>query len=821
MSEKILNIYLDRFTDSNTSDLWIWWEGQVGRGFLLNECDYGCCCTVSVPYSVRTVGFIVRTNCSDPGKDYWGMAKKDYPEDRYIVLKEEKTDIYLVSGSSLQYTSSDGGRTLTEVRNILFASICSLDRIRFYVSPYARLKNIDSVRVSCGDIILNVKSVSSLNVCSGSGVITLAEELDMHKIYTVSIDGYGSLNAVPTDVFDTDSFEKKYNYSGDDLGVSFENNQVVFRLWAPTASTVILNLYHSGYGSDSFEHVSMEAGENGVWYVSCSCSEGVYYTYTVTTASGTKETADPYGKACGVNGERSMVVNLEKTNPQGFDKDRFIECHDYRDAVVWETHVRDFSSGIKNSNYKGKYLAFTEKGLRNTYGVECGIDWLKKMGITHVQLQPVFDYESVDERNPFQYNWGYDPENFNIPEGSYSTDPYNGEVRINEFKRMVQSLHSEGFGVIMDVVFNHTFLLDSVFSKTVPRYYYRYTSSGLPSNGSGCGNETASERYMFRKYILDSLRYWMNEYHIDGFRFDLMAVHDIETMQEVEKTVHAINPYALIYGEGWSGGSVLLNAGDQATQSNINRISFSGIGGVAVFNDVIRDGLKGSSFSSKSRGYINGAPDHENVNKVIFGLKGGTPTSGIWWSVRNSMVVNYMSSHDNYTLWDQIRNSAPGDISAGELLHINRFGAAIVFISSGMVFMLSGEEMLRTKNGDGNSYKSSDSVNSIKWEMLRKNSDQYKMSVYYRRLISMRRENLFIRRSDVSCEVISDNVIKVIYTENGVVQGLAYVNPNNSDFVFNIDNSSFTVVFCSEQYIFSESTIKISSKSVIILKKLF
>jgi len=431
------------------------------------------------------------------------------------------------------------------------------------------------------------------------------------------------------------------------------------------------------------------------------------------------------------------VVDLSRTNPEGWGKAFSTGIKTYTDATIWEVHVRDFSNKIASSQYKGKYLAFTERGLVNEHGKRVGVDYLVELGITHVHLLPVYDYATVDEANPdSQFNWGYDPKNYNVPEGSYSTDPYNGEVRIREYKAMVQALHEAGIGVVMDVVYNHTYDANSSFHKIVPYYYYRYTATGANSSASGCGNDTASERYMFGKFMVDSVKYWAEEYDLDGFRFDLMGLHDLATMQKVENAVHAVNPEAIIYGEGWTMGST-IDGSPMANQTQISKIVplEGAIGGIAVFNDAIRDGLKGSVFNATAKGYISGN-GAGSFPAVLFGIRGGMGT-GASWKVNNAMVVNYMSAHDNNTLWDKLAISN-GDNTVAERLAMNRLGATLLMISKGTVFFQAGEEMLRTKGGDENSYKSSDAINNIDWSVLADNTDEYAMMLYYKELIRVR-----------------------------------------------------------------------------------
>lgn len=738
-----LTLYWTRSGGVNleNSDIWIWWSGKDGSGYVMHECDYGGKVVVNVPESVEEVGFIVRTGCSDPGGSSWGEATKDYDQDRFAVLTGRSTVIYLKSKDGNQYTSNDGGVTLAQIKLFTIANMMTLNSVQYNVSPQVKIQSLDEIKLYEGEKEIKISSLSSLNKSSATGVVTTEEELDITKSYTLKIEGFGEKAVVPLGVFGSDSFAEKYNYDGE-LGAIVNGTATEFKLWAPTASKVVLNLFEKGNDCEAFEKIEMEKGDKGVWEKTVfNCGHGVYYTYSVTTSVGEQEAVDPYARTTGVNGDRGMVVDLSKTNPDGWDKVTYMNnIKNYTDAVIWEVHVRDFSNKIADSKYKGKFLAFTERGLKNSSGIPVGVDYIVDLGITHVHLMPSYDFATIDERAPEnEFNWGYDPKNYNVPEGSYSTDPYNGEVRVNEFKQMVQALHEAGLAVVMDVVYNHTYDANSNFNKIVPYYYYRYTASGANSSASGCGNDTASERYMYRKFMVDSVNYWMKEYKVDGFRFDLMGLHDLETMREIEKTLHAENPNAIIYGEGWTMGST-TDGSKQANQSNISKIEASegASGSVAVFNDAIRDGLKGSVFGAKLKGYINGSPT-STVESVKFGINGGTGT-GASWSVKKSGVINYMSCHDNLSLWDKL-SIANEDETLETRLAMNRLGATIVMMSSGTPLMQAGEEMLRSKGGDENSYKSSDMINNIDWELLTKESDQYKMMNYYKGLIALRKSS--------------------------------------------------------------------------------
>ena len=787
--------------DLSKCDMWIWFPNAEGKGYPFHPCDFGGKVVLNVPEEITELGFIVRKNCSDPGGTSWGEATKDFESDRFAVITGEETVIYLLPGDGAQYVSEDGGVTLTQSKKFTLADIVDLNQIRYHITPATRFTSLDQVKVLDGDRELKIEDLSSLDNEVISGVITLAEELDFSKTYTVVLEGFEPQTAVPTKVFDSEAFLERFTYDGDDLGAVIRGGETVFKLWAPTAGAVMLNLFREGNGGDPYDTVPMERGEKGVWSAVVQCGHGTYYTYTVTTALGAQEAVDPYARAVGVNGDRGMVIDLASTNPAGFPEDRYYDgISAYNEAVIWEVHVRDFSNRIAGSQYPGKYLAFTETGLTNAAGVPVGVDYLKDLGVTHVHFQPIYDYATVDESSDEpQFNWGYDPKNYNAPEGSYSTDPYHGEVRVKELKQMIQALHQNGMGVVMDVVYNHTYDVNSCLNKVVPYYYYRYNANGAPSNGSGCGNETASERVMFRKYMVDSVSYWAREYHIDGFRFDLMALHDVETMQAIERAVHAVNPKAILYGEGWTGGSSELRDSLQANQSNVKKITPTGegIGAVAVFNDAIRDGLKGSVFDAKDQGYINGKANPGTAAKVVFGILGGARTSGVSWSAENNMVINYMACHDNHTIWDKLLQSNP-NASDEERYAMNRLGEEILFLGKGTPFMLAGEEMLRTKQGDHNSYKSSDAVNNLDWDVLTEGSLQMRMHDLVKALIALRRANSFFTEGEVAWEVLENNVIRVSWTLEGETVAAALINPNNEPVPAALPEGSWTLLFPGE-----------------------
>ena len=822
-----VNSMFSSWADYETCDIWIWYDDVDGKGYLMEKCDYGAKVVINVPETVTEVGFIVRKDCSEPGGSSWGTASKDGGDDRFAIITGKETYIFLKNGDTNQYASDDGVK-LVQIKKFNVAGMKDFHTIKYNITPAKKLENYQQVSVWDGDKQLTVTRVNTMGKSTSQGMITVEEKLELNKIYTVKIEGFDPINVVPMEIFDTEEFGEMYNYDGDDLGSYINGDSTTFKVWAPTASKVVLDLYEKGNevdadnnpipgsAKDAKSHVEMTLGDKGVWTATVEgAGHGTYYTYTVTTAAGTETATDPYCRAVGLNGNRSMVVDLDSTNPDGWTDDNFDPSFggtknfdNYSDAFIWEIHIRDFSNMLESSQFKGKYLAFTETGLKNANGLPAGVDYIKNLGVTHVHLLPSYDYATVKEENPDSgFNWGYDPKNYNVPEGSYSTNPYDGEVRINEYKQMVQSLHNQGIGVIMDVVYNHTFsATDSCFHRIVPYYYYRYNSNGSNMNASGCGNDTASERYMFRKYMVDSVTYWLEEYNLDGFRFDLMGLHDLETMRQIEAAVHAINPKAIIYGEGWTMGST-VDGSAQANQTNISQIlpTNNAIGSVAVFNDAMRNGLKGNSgFGTITKGILNGDANADNLNKVLFSILGGN-AQGAGWRVTNGMVVNYMSAHDNLALWDQLTLTMGG--TTVQKAKANRLGAAILFVSKGMPFVQAGEEMLRTKpyydkegnlvpgEYDENSYSSCDETNNLKWNTLKTGSEEYKMVEYYTGLVAMR--NAYPIFSDIDTNIQSTSLGSAgwaISYKLGDQQAIVLINASGSNVSYSMPSGSWKLV---------------------------
>ncbi|MGL5677415.1 MAG: type I pullulanase [Cellulosilyticaceae bacterium] len=550
-------------------------------------------------------------------------------------------------------------------------------------------------------------------------------------------------------LYNSSAFEEAFTYAEHDLGAVYHSLHTTFKVWAPLATTVTLNTYRSGAGNTLLATYPMTLGDKGVWGSTLDGDlHGTYYTYTLTNPTGTHEVVDIYAKAVGVNGKRGMVVDFNRTNPMHWEDDQYVITPSQVDAIIYELHVRDLSvsptSGITHS---GKYLAFTELDTKNPDGLTTGISHIKDLGVTHVHLLPVYDYNSVDEAHLEQnmFNWGYDPLNYNAPEGSYATNPHDGSLRIKEFKEMVQSLHAQGLGVIMDVVYNHTAETESsTFNQTVPHYYHRVRPDGTFNNGSDCGNEVASDRSMVRKMIVDSVVFWAKEYHIDGFRFDLMGILDVETMNTIRKELDQINPEILMYGEGWVASPILLP--DEASAVKVNTPKLHPR--IASFSDDMRDAIKGHVFYEKECGFVNGNPNF--ADSIKFGIVASVPHPQIAygninyskapWALEPTQCITYASAHDNLTLFDKFQISVP-DASLAKLIQMNKMAATLVLTSQGVAFIHAGEELLRTKvNADGtfehNSYKSPDEVNAFDWTRKTTHDDVFK---YYQGLINLRK----------------------------------------------------------------------------------
>ena len=533
-------------------------------------------------------------------------------------------------------------------------------------------------------------------------------------------------------------------YTGTDLGVHYSAKETVFKVWAPGAEKVVLRLFTDGDKGDAFKTVNLDKQNQGVWQmVIAKDIKNTYYTFQVLqNGKWLLEKPDIYAKAVGINGKRGMVVDLPSTNPAGWEKDKSPAQKNFTDIILYELHVRDLSmdknSGIVN---KGKFLGLSERGTKTPDREVTGLDHIKDLGVTHIHLLPSFDFNSVDESKTGEYNWGYDPCNYNAVEGSYATNAIDGNIRITEFKKMVQTLHANGLRVVMDVVYNHTANHDeSGFNQFAPGYFYRHNSDGSYSDATGCGNETASEKPMMRQFMIESLCYWVKEYHIDGFRFDLMGVHDIETMNAISDALHKIDPTIYIYGEGWTAGGSPMKEELRAVKKNTHLLHQ-----IAAFSDDIRDGIRGPFSDVKVKGFVSGAPNR--VEDIKFGIVASVRHPQIDyakvsyskepWAAEPCQSITYASCHDDNTLFDRLKIANPKS-SEAELIRMDKLSNAIVLTSQGVPFLQSGAEMLRTKGGVANSYKSPDAVNQLDWARKKQYKAVYN---YYKGLVALRKNH--------------------------------------------------------------------------------
>ncbi|WP_106765916.1 type I pullulanase [Paenibacillus faecalis] len=586
--------------------------------------------------------------------------------------------------------------------------------------------------------------------------------MSVQKESNVTID-YGDLSVTGGISVFSEEFDQVFYYDGSDLGLHYSPASSKFRLWAPTASEAFVMLYED-WNSPEGTKIPMQRDVKGTWIAHVEGDmAGKFYTYVVRVGSQWNEAVDPYAKAVGVNGDRAAIIDLANTDPERWTQDK-PKFGNAVDAIIYEAHIRDYTihdgSGVQN---KGKYLGLTEKGTRGKDNIVTGLDHLKNLGVTHVQLLPFYDYatESVDETRLHepQYNWGYDPKNYNVPEGSYATDPYRPDVRIRELKQLIQTLHDEGIRVIMDVVYNHVYdgyLVN--FTKLVPGYYLRYTADGKFSNGSGCGNDTASERPMMRKFIIDSILHWVQEYHIDGFRFDLMGLMDIQTLNEIRKELDKIDPSIMMIGEGWNMATEL------APDERANQLHAAKMPRIAHFNDEFRDAVKGDIFVYEKKGFISSGKAFESL--VMSGIAGGIPYNDEInsFAMEPDQTVNYVECHDNHTLWDKIVLSTEGE--SDELRRaMHRLASSMTLTSQGISFLHAGQEFYRTKGGDENSYKSGDEVNRLDWDQAAEHKEG---TQFIRQLIQIRKEHPAFRMTS------ADEIRKHLFFEEAPEHAVAF-----------------------------------------------
>ncbi len=736
-------------------DMWIWERNKDGAGFDFNgRDDWGA--VASYPLSTWTnpiandLGFIIRK-----GGSSWS-AKDCGGDDLYVdfsLYQKDAKDVYhlyLKSGDSNIYTDGEGTMkgaitlsTFTTVKNFAVNANMKINSYKLFEGEEQIFEKTNVNSIMIRDSLPNNK------------------EVDFTKSYTITLilenNDEVSSEIGKTKLYGTDEFGAQYNYTGNDLGATYTPSATTFKVWAPF-STIKLNIYNSGTpgslgGSEVHSSYDMVKGEKGVHSVVVDGDlEGKYYTYEVTNATYTaREVVDPYAKSAGVNGLRGMIVDFSKTNPEGWDEVEPLQI-DRKALTVYETHVADVTSsetwtGTEENRklFKGMYesgTTYTADGKT----VKTGFDHIKELGVNAVQIIPLFDQANNEITKSF--NWGYNPLNYNVVEGSYSSDPRDGYVRIREFKELVKAYHDEGMNIIMDVVYNHhNGALGSNFDVLFPEYYYRYTDQGALSNGSGCGNETASERYMFRKFMIESTAFWAEEYKLGGFRFDLMGLHDLDTMERLTANLKEINPAITVYGEPWAGGTSPLPSSDAATQANGNKYV-----GYGAFNDQMRDALiKGGLNGKTSLGWITDVSKsvaQSDANKIIAGVKG--ITSGAVKIEDPDKTVNYVTCHDNYTLYDRIKATGKfAETSDEEIAKMNTLANAAVFTSQGTSFMLAGEEFVRTKGGNENSYNASYKVNELDYALKIKHLKTFEN---YQKLIALKQDldGLHLGKDDIA-----------------------------------------------------------------------
>lgn len=730
----------------DTWNLWMWTvdnagTGHNGAGYNFNSQDaYGAVADLSIPSDTgqtaptAQVGFIVR-------KGDW--EAKDVDMNRFINVGAGQSEVWLVSGDSNVYTSLNDAleakkprvsNAFLETRQTVVAKLST--PISF---PYA------ASDVTVTDTTTN-KNISVSSVAPQDGntskpsdlvTITLGVAPDVTHKLELGLKDIKVNVITPRNVLN----DAEYTYKGTDLGNHYTPFLTTFRLWAPTASDVHVQLFNSESGAIT-KSIALHKAEKGTWAgLAFGNLKNWYYLYQITVLGDTQTAVDPYATAIAVNGTRTMIVDLDDTNPAGWRGDHHQTQAHPEDAVIYEVHTRDFTinpnSGVKNN---GKFLGFTEKNTRGPDGVSTGVSSLKDLGVTDVQIMPAYGFASIDETRSDQYNWGYDPRNYNTPEGAYATNPH-GTTRITEFKQMVQSLHKQGIGVVMDVVYNHTFSTKiSDFDKIVPGYYYRTDFAGAYTNGSGTGNEIAAERPMVQKFIRDSVKYWVNEYHVDGFRFDLMALLGVDTMTKISQDLHKIDPGILLHGEPWTGGTSSLPADQLLTKGQQKGLN------LAVFNDNLRNGLDGNVFDHSAQGFATGATGLTDV------IKKGVEGSINDFTASPEETINYITSHDNMTLWDKIAASNPND-SVTDRIKMDELAQAVVMTSQGVPFMQGGEEMLRSKGGNDNSYQAGDAVNQFDWSLKAQHKDVFS---YYANLIKLRTSHSAFRMT--SAEQIKEHL---------------------------------------------------------------
>lgn len=697
-------------------------------------------------------------------------------------------------------------KVFLEKFNMLKASIDDFTQFR----PY-------NFQVQNGNSRLSIKNYF---IIENDIILTLNEDVNIKNSCFLSYE-YLSEKVCFFPLFSTKEFDDRF-YHDIALGAIYSKNHTIFRIWSPAASNIDLLLYDTAESSDSenLRRFTMKEN-NGLWSILIKEDlQGSFYNYEVTVYNEVNEIVDPYVKAVSLNGLRGAIIDIDKTNPEGWENDKSPELKNYTDAIVYETSIRDISIHPNSGAiHKGKFLALTEENTVSIQKTSTCLNHIRELGVTHIQFMPIFDfsYTSVDEKNPTRYSWGYDPQNYNVPEGSYSTNPYDPYRRIYELKKMIFCIHKNNLSVNMDVVFNHVEdAISSSFKKVFPGYYFRFLDNTNLSNGSGCGNDTASEHSMMRKFIVDSVMYWAKEYHIDGFRFDLMGLHDINTMNLVRKKLDELKRPIMVYGEGWDLNTP-LNKSIKAIDSNYKKLC-----PIGFFNDKIRDCIKGSVFDAEDKGFATGKFFLEYMLKKCISSYFLPPYQSI----------NYVSCHDNYTLWDKIDLSCKTE-SFEDKKSMVKLCASIILTSQGIPFIHSGEEFCRTKNGDYNSYNKPDNVNWLDWD---RKADFMDIFYYYQKLIDIRKNHPAFRM--MNYEDIEKNLAFIENTPNNIVgfiiknyangdtwkDILVIFNANKEALRINIPEGPWNIALDSTLYtnggIITGSTMVVSKISSYILFKL-
>jgi pullulanase len=720
-----INIHYHRYDfDYKNWNLYLWTDAESINIDKSLESDFGRVYEVDLLNVPNKLGFCINRN-------NWS-EKEIY--DRYVdlsMVKDNHIDVYVMQGEvQIAYREED----IDKSAKILRATFVDSENFEIRVETnkiFETLRKEDFKVLDQENKEIAIKDVYAEGVLTC--IVVLDEKIDpFSRTYTIEVDGYSKKTVSLFNLFSRKEFSEMFGYDGS-LGCFWSKEFTSFKLWAPTATGVKVAIYQDCKIKEPLVEISMIKKEKGLWEAEVLGNmKDKFYTYIVDVEDQTNEAVDPFANAVGVNGTRGMIIDINETNPDGWSKDKIPHLENIEDSIIYEAHVRDLtsrdSSGVKN---KGKYIGLTEENSKNAFGQSTALSHLKELGITHLHLLPIFDYIGVEEENGLDYQWGYNPNNYNAPCGSYATNPYDGKVRIRELKKMIQSLHENGIRVVMDVVYNHTFRTnDSNFNLIVPGYFYRHNCFGGYSNGSGCGNELASELPMVRRFIVESVLFWLKEYHLDGFRFDLMALHDINTMNLIREEVDKMKKNVLLYGEGWTAEWSPLSEANRASKWNNHKLN-----NVGFFSDDARDIIKGGTFERSDKGFANGASHKE------YGIHGVVKAAFV---NQPGQQINYVSVHDNYCLWDKI-NFTNGWENIQERKKIHMLANAILLTSQGIPLIQEGDEFCRTKNGEHNSYNLGDEINGIDWN---RKDEFYDVFEFMKKLIHLRKKyNLFRMRT--------------------------------------------------------------------------